>query len=240
MKKLYQSGRTMVEMLGVLAIVGVLSIGGIAGYSLAMTKYKTNNLINELNLRATIVSQQRLMGKEASLSEFTQPTNYPITLQVFTPNPSKYFGLQATNIEKKVCENIVADTPPAISGIYQNSARLTKISNCLDKTNLLFVFSNGLSTNDKLADDDAYACMETCAEGSVNPECTSSEKQKDTGKTACNMICAVCLNDTCPVGTFKSCGPGENALPAGKTEYGTQCYTCVFVGSGGSHDGGGN
>ena len=27
-----QSGRSMVEMLGVLAIIGVLSIGGIAGY----------------------------------------------------------------------------------------------------------------------------------------------------------------------------------------------------------------
>ena len=27
-----ESGRSMVEMLGVLAIIGVLSIGGIAGY----------------------------------------------------------------------------------------------------------------------------------------------------------------------------------------------------------------
>ena len=31
-----QSGRSMVEMLGVLAIIGVLSIGGIAGYRAAM------------------------------------------------------------------------------------------------------------------------------------------------------------------------------------------------------------
>ena len=39
-----QSGRSMVEMLGVLAIVVVLSIGGIAGYSKAMAKYKTNKI----------------------------------------------------------------------------------------------------------------------------------------------------------------------------------------------------
>ena len=32
-----QTGRSMVEMLGVLAIIGVLSVGGIAGYSKAMT-----------------------------------------------------------------------------------------------------------------------------------------------------------------------------------------------------------
>ena len=31
-------GRSMIEMLGVLAIVGVLSVGGIAGYSKAMEK----------------------------------------------------------------------------------------------------------------------------------------------------------------------------------------------------------
>ena len=35
-------GRSMVEMLGVLAIVGVLSVGAIAGYSKAMMKYRLN------------------------------------------------------------------------------------------------------------------------------------------------------------------------------------------------------
>ena len=38
-----EKGRSMIEMLGVLAIVGVLSVGGIAGYSKAMGKYKTNH-----------------------------------------------------------------------------------------------------------------------------------------------------------------------------------------------------
>ena len=37
-----QSGRSMVEMLGVLAIIGVLSIGGIAGYTMAMNRYRAN------------------------------------------------------------------------------------------------------------------------------------------------------------------------------------------------------
>lgn len=32
----------MVEMLGVLAIIGVLSVGAIAGYSKAMFKHKLN------------------------------------------------------------------------------------------------------------------------------------------------------------------------------------------------------
>ncbi len=37
-----ENGRSMVEMLGVLAIIGVLSVGTIAGYSKAMMKYKLN------------------------------------------------------------------------------------------------------------------------------------------------------------------------------------------------------
>ena len=55
MKKLYkseQSGRSMVEMLGVLAIIGVLSVGGIAGYSKAMVKYKTTKTMDQISLLA--------------------------------------------------------------------------------------------------------------------------------------------------------------------------------------------
>ena len=37
----------MIEMLGVLAIIAVLSVGGIAGYSKAMEKFKLNKVIEE-------------------------------------------------------------------------------------------------------------------------------------------------------------------------------------------------
>ena len=44
-----ENGRSMVEMLGVLAIIGVLSVGAIAGYSKAMMKYKLNKQAEQLN-----------------------------------------------------------------------------------------------------------------------------------------------------------------------------------------------
>ncbi|MBQ9739234.1 MAG: type II secretion system protein [Alphaproteobacteria bacterium] len=57
MTKLNQeSGRSMVEMLGVLAIIGVLSIGGIAGYTMAMNRYKANELLNAASM-ANILAQ---------------------------------------------------------------------------------------------------------------------------------------------------------------------------------------
>ena len=43
------AGRSMVEMLGVLAIIGVLSVGAIAGYSKAMMKYKLNKHAEQMN-----------------------------------------------------------------------------------------------------------------------------------------------------------------------------------------------
>lgn len=48
-KKL-ESGRSMIEMLGVLAIIGVLSVGGIAGYSKAMNKFKTNQVADQVSM----------------------------------------------------------------------------------------------------------------------------------------------------------------------------------------------
>ena len=42
-------GRSMVEMLGVLAIIGVLSVGAISGYSKAMMKYKLNKHTEQMS-----------------------------------------------------------------------------------------------------------------------------------------------------------------------------------------------
>ena len=48
--KTNEAGRSMIEMLGVLAIIGVLSVGGIAGYSKAMNKFKTNKVADNVSM----------------------------------------------------------------------------------------------------------------------------------------------------------------------------------------------
>ena len=45
MKKTAENGRSMVEMLGVLAVIGVLSIGGIIGYKRAMEMNQVNTIM---------------------------------------------------------------------------------------------------------------------------------------------------------------------------------------------------
>ena len=68
-----QSGRSMVEMLGVLAIIGVLSIGGISGYSKAMSKYRINKTLDQIsmlvmNIRSLFSSSVDYAGLDNTLS----------------------------------------------------------------------------------------------------------------------------------------------------------------------------
>ncbi len=68
-----QSGRSMVEMLGVLAIIGVLSVGGIAGYSKAMAKYKLGKVTDQItttvtNIRTLYSGQRTYDGLDNSVA----------------------------------------------------------------------------------------------------------------------------------------------------------------------------
>ena len=70
MKKLNsQSGRSMVEMLGVLAIIGVLSVGGIAGYSLSMRRHRANQIVDIASKYALVgysQCQQKLLNGDVT------------------------------------------------------------------------------------------------------------------------------------------------------------------------------
>ena len=68
-----QSGRSMVEMLGVLAIIGVLSVGGIAGYSKAMTKFKITKTFDQVsmtvaNIRTLYSGQRNYSGLKTDIA----------------------------------------------------------------------------------------------------------------------------------------------------------------------------
>lgn len=74
-EKLSQTGRSMLEMLGVLAIVCILSVGGIAGYGRAMMKYKLNKQLTQYT--AVITGSYQLAqlrdaagNKEMNLTRF--------------------------------------------------------------------------------------------------------------------------------------------------------------------------
>ncbi len=73
MKKL-ESGRSMVEMLGVLAVVGVLSAGGILGFSVSMTRYRANALLDKATKYASLAYSTSLSAK--AMKKPFNPANF--------------------------------------------------------------------------------------------------------------------------------------------------------------------
>ena len=69
------AGRSMLEMLGVLAVIGVLSIGGLAGYKIAMNYHRANETIHDVMLRATNVPMkwEDYLSRKGSNDEFEFP-----------------------------------------------------------------------------------------------------------------------------------------------------------------------
>ena len=71
-----ENGRSMVEMLGVLAIIGVLSVAGIAGYSMAMKKYRVNEVLNTASQLVVLArAANQGTGGSASLTDLGYGTN---------------------------------------------------------------------------------------------------------------------------------------------------------------------
>lgn len=65
-------GRSMVEMLGVLAIIGVLSVGAISGYSKAMLKYKLNKQAEAMTILLNNAMQLRPNLPETGNEHYAQ------------------------------------------------------------------------------------------------------------------------------------------------------------------------
>ena len=142
-----ETGRSMVEMLGVLAVVGVLSIGGVAGYRYAVDKMNANEIINELKKRAITVSQQRVLGQTLSLAEYGDRALIKGTYSVspisdYNGNASQ-FALEVAGVPERVCEMIIdSDWAMPTEKVVANGS-------CVDGGNTMtFAFNNTLGSGD--------------------------------------------------------------------------------------------
>ena len=78
------TGRSMVEMLGVLAIIGVLSVGAIAGYSKAMFKYKLNKQAESFNsLLNNAIQLYPDLTRTYALNKFNYTTGPQFVINIF-------------------------------------------------------------------------------------------------------------------------------------------------------------
>ncbi len=184
-----ESGRSMVEMLGVLAIMGVLSIGAVAGYRWAMDKYEANEIVNEVKKRAVIASQQRILNRPLDLSEFDNfiQDKYPVMTSDNYNGNNFVFTLSVEGIEKGVCEKVLNVDWALPIFIDLNGVELAETSVCGETNTILYAFNNDLRT-------------ETIAQPGEG-----SDDEKDDGCPSgeyLDLATGECVKSSCPDGQF--------------------------------------
>ncbi len=92
MNKPNENGRSMIEMLGVLAIIGVLSVGGIAGYSKAMETYKINTIKSQVAQLITNVHTLYIQQNSYDGLDTESAVNMGLFSDGFDTQNLKYYG----------------------------------------------------------------------------------------------------------------------------------------------------
>ena len=118
MKMKNESGRSMVEMLGVLAIIGVLSIGGIAGYTMAMNRYRANEIVDTAAKLSVIAMTAN--GGVGQKTEWSTTSHGPLP-GCATKIESDRYGVVAITYDSK-CTNIENVVNGIIGGKKATSA----------------------------------------------------------------------------------------------------------------------
>lgn len=121
--KIHELGRSMVEMLGTLAIIGVLSIGGIIGYGYAIDKNRANETINELQIRALDLSRQMINGATTlTMDEMGYKTSvgYPISARI-SPNFDNFFEIFLDDVPSGVCKQLMKSRWSVPYSIFVNT-----------------------------------------------------------------------------------------------------------------------
>ena len=117
-----ECGRSMVEMLGVLAIIGILSVTGIIGYTVAMRKYRANEI-------AQAISMLAVSAKTANYGAGVDvDTDYEDLIEDASL-PAEATTLQALAVDgkfKKEIELVIDDNPElclAVKNIFGTNTR---------------------------------------------------------------------------------------------------------------------
>ena len=181
-----EKGRSMVEMLGVLSIIGVLSVGGISAYSTAMEKHKANELMAATMQEAVLISAQLATGKtNPSLSSF----NNSLFASASTVTGTDNFKIVLNAVDEDVCKQMksMLGVSSMVHAISDNCGEMTFHKNLTPKA---VTQSGGNSGNsggnsgeggttepvDPCADFEPTVCRTACTNNNGTAEYTYAEE----------------------------------------------------------------
>ena len=184
MKKISQSGRSMMEMLGVLAVVGVLSVGGFAMVSKMQASYEANKVMDEIadlaNRVRVVFRDYEATGNGASMNKYLRKTKaYPDS---FNENESDIIDdtefLGVTGIGYKVLYTCLGtfDTTKGCQGSQYYMIVLTNMTE--DLCNQVVTSNWGSpSTNGFIGIGTGDAITSTCDCSSPSPSCARANSK---------------------------------------------------------------
>ena len=136
----------MVEMLGMLAIAGVLSVGGVMGYKYAVNKIKATRVLNDVQLSyVSVNSTQNVELNQLTPVAFTPLSGYPMFTQRVAVQDGLTDVVIAQNVEQKVCDHLtdmVQKTQWKIFSVEMGSTTFTPLTECTEDMTLAFSWAN--------------------------------------------------------------------------------------------------
>ena len=143
-----QSGRSMVEMLGVLVIMGVLSIGGIMGYSYAINKYRANSLLNDIRMRQVDLMAQYLSGQKVNFQAWKLDETSIYSFVDPMVDDEGVISLSVLNVEEAVCKIVFDELKSKMVSIDINSSSGKTSDDCAPSNTMTFSFAESMDNVD--------------------------------------------------------------------------------------------
>ncbi len=101
-------GRSLTEMLGTLAVMGILTIGGIAGFNYAMDKSKANDILDGVNKRAIALSTYTMLGTNITSTTLNAEfSNHIGDSTVALAPEGAGFKLTVSGLTDSVCDKVL-------------------------------------------------------------------------------------------------------------------------------------
>lgn len=218
--KTVQSGRTMIEMLGVIAIIGLLSVGAFLGYRTALDSYRAVSIQDIILKGKMAVETSKRSATASTLQHYVQKTSLvcagntdcaSMSEEVLGGRAYKSFNIYS-NETKGVCEKLQSR-----SEIFNQEGIEIYPAKCETNTvRMRFSFSFAPATytgNDSGIDpgDEALKSGYACE---VNADCP-------TARPVCkNSRCSVCTE---PKSRYDA---DVDACVCPKGRYGNDCVPC--------------
>ncbi len=161
MSKIHETGRSMVEMLGVLAIIGVLSVTGIYGYTVAMRSNRVNEIIHA-------ASMLNSMGQALNNGQGDGELDYQDS---FSDLPKGADFIRYNNHLVEIKTTDLTDCPVLV-GKVGGSTSVSVVSPCAGGEVTLEFENSGSDNSDNggsgSGEDDNYQNVDVLPEGECN------------------------------------------------------------------------